>query len=39
MYYIYIIYIIYMEQDGASRLFQWFSENQVKGNSDKCQYQ
>ena len=33
--YIYIIYIyIYMQQDGAAKLFQWFSENQAKGNTN-----
>ena len=27
--------VIYL-QDGAARLFQWFFENQMKGNTDKC---
>ena len=24
-----------MEQDGAAKLSQWFSENQTKGSTDK----
>ena len=24
-----------MEQDGAAKLFQWFSENRTKGSKDK----
>ena len=34
--YLYYIYYIHMEQDGAARFFQLFSENQVKGKTDKC---
>ena len=35
--YIYIYIYIHHPQDGAARLlFRWFSENQVKGNTDKC---
>ena len=28
-----------MEQDGAAKLLQWFSENQTKGNTDKSHNQ
>ena len=28
-----------MEQDGAAKLFQWFSENQTKGSIDKSHNQ
>ena len=28
-----------MEQDGAGRLLQWISDNQVKRNTGKCHYQ
>ena len=27
---------IYILKDGAARLLQWFSENQMKGSTDKC---
>ena len=33
--YMYIINLLYL-QDAATRLFKWFSENQMKGNKDKC---
>ena len=33
--YIYIIYNLYL-QDGAAKLFKWFSENQTKGKTDMC---
>ena len=37
MLYVSMLYESYLYlQDGAGRLFQWFPENQMKGNTDKC---
>ena len=29
---------MYMERDGAAMHFQWFSENQTKGSTDKSHH-
>ena len=34
--YIYYTYILYLQNNGAARLFKWVSENQMKRNTDKC---
>ena len=37
--YIYTCACTYMEQDEAAKLFQWFTENQAKGSTDKSHNQ